>query len=226
MSTAPRPVDPCPDEHPVVRAVETRFPVLPAIYERWSPRSFASREPESHKLRSMFEAARLAPSAHNSQPARFLVGRKGRDGVFERLFACLDPHNREWAHQAPMLILAATTRQRFSQAKGDYVPYPHCMHDLGLAVMSMIIQAQHLGLYSHPMAAFDPERAQSLFDIPPLFAPGLMIAVGYLGSAEALPEPLRRHETAQRIRRPLEELVFEGGWGQPSSLFVEEEVEP
>lgn len=222
MNAAPK-AQPAPvssGHAPADRAVETRFLVLPAIAERWSPRSFADREPEPHKLRSMFEAARLAPSAHNSQPARFLVGRKGRDDVFGRLFDCLDPHNRDWAHAAPVLILAATTRQRFSQARAELVPYPHCMHDLGLAVMSMIIQAQHLGLHSHPMAAFDPERAQQIFAIPPLFAPGLMIAVGYLGPPEALTPDLRHHETATRTRRPLEDLVFEGAWGQASPLFA------
>lgn len=222
MSAIPqqRPVSGCSGDPAPDRTVETRYPVLPAIAERWSPRSFADREPEPHKLASMFEAARLAPSAHNSQPARFLVGRKGRDDLFDRLFDCLDPHNREWAHAAPVLVLAATTRRRFSQARAELVPYPHCMHDLGLAVMSMIIQAQHLGLHSHPMAAFDPERAQKLFAIPPLFAPGLMIAVGYLGSPEALPPDLRHHETAPRTRRPLEDFVFEGAWGQASPLFA------
>ena len=210
--------DPSPD-----RRVDTRYPVLPAILERWSPRSFDERQPEPHKLRSIFEAARLAPSAHNTQPARFLVGRKSRDEVFNKLFACLDPHNQEWAHSAPVLVLAATMRQRFSQARAEFVPYPHSMHDLGLAVMSMIIQAQHLGLHCHPMAAFDPERAQELLEIPPLFAPGLMIVLGYLGDAEALPPPLRKHETARRVRRPLEDMVFEGRWGQGSPLFAEDD---
>jgi nitroreductase len=112
-------------------------------------------------------------------------------------------------------------RQRFSQARGEFVPYPHAMHDLGLAVMSLIIQAQHLGLHCHPMAAFDPEKAQAVFEIPPLFAPGIMIAIGYLGSPDALPDDLRGHETGVRTRRPLEELVFEHGWGQPSPLFAD-----
>lgn len=192
--------------------LETRYPVLPAILERWSPRSFADRQPEVHKLQSMFEAARLAPSAHNTQPTRFLLGRKdGGGGAYERLFDCLDPHNREWAHCAPVLVLASVMRRRFSQVKADFVPYPHCMHDLGLAVMSLVLQGQHLGLHCHLMAAFDPEKAQRDFDIPPLFAPGIMIAIGYLGDPGALP---------RTTRRPLEEIVFEEAWGQSSPLFA------
>lgn len=188
--------------------------------ERWSPRSFADREPEAHKLQSMFEAARLAPSAHNTQPNRFLIGRKGHGGAWRRLFDCLDPHNRDWAHAVPVLVLASVMRRRFSQLKADFVPYPHAMHDLGLAVMSLILQGQHLGLHCHPMAAFDPEKAQAEFDIPALFAPGIMIAVGYLGAPEALPPELREKETSPRTRRPLEEIVFEGEWGQASPLLA------
>jgi len=119
-----------------------------------------------------------------------------------------------------VLGLASVMRRRFSQVKADFVPYPHCMHDLGLAVMSLIVQGQHLGLHCHPMAAFDPEKAQHDFDIPPLFAPGIMIAIGYLGDPDALPPELRDKETAPRTRRPLEETVFEDAWGQSSPLFA------
>lgn len=210
-----------PEETRPDRRVDTRYPVLAALADRWSPRSFADREPEPHKLRSMFEAARLAPSAHNSQPTRFLIGRRNHGDMFDRLYSCLDPHNADWAHRVPVLVLASVMRKRFNQTRGEFVPYSHFMHDLGLSVMSLIIQAQHLGLHCHPLAAFDPDRAQELFAIPPLFLPGMMIGVGYVGSPDVLPPDLRLRETARRTRRPLEELVFEGTWGEASSLFAD-----
>ena len=202
------------------KRLETRYPVLSAALDRWSPRSFSEKPPEAEKLQSMFEAARLAPSAHNTQPVRFLVARKAEDAAFyARLFSCLSEGNRVWAHSAPVLVLAAVMRRRFSQERADYVPYPHAMHDLGLAVMSLILQAQELGLFCHPMAGFDPERAQEEFAIPELFEPGIMIAVGYLGDPALLHEHLRERELGGRTRRPLQELVFEGAWGKPSPLF-------
>jgi nitroreductase len=200
--------------------VETRYPILPAIFNRWSPRSFADRLPEPEKLCAMFEAARLAPSAHNSQPTRFLLARKGHGDTWQRMFDCLDDHNREWAFRAPVLILASVTKRRFSQVTGSYVNYTHSMHDLGLAVMSLIIQAQHEGLYCHPLAAFDPDKAQTEFAIPELYRPGMIIATGYLGPAEVLPPDLLAKETAPRTRRCLEELVYEDEWGQASTLFA------
>lgn len=201
------------------RHVDTRYPVLPAINERWSPRSFSDRQPDPEVMCSLFEAARLAPSAHNSQPARFLFGRKGHGDVYDRLFDCLDDHNREWAHCVPVLVLAVTTRRRFSQVTGEFVPYSHCMHDLGLAVMSLVIEAQCRGLHSHLLAAFDAEKAQAEFSIPPLFLPGIVIALGYLGPADVLPPELYAKETAPRSRRMHEEVVFEHAWGQASPIF-------
>jgi nitroreductase len=200
------------------KQVPTAYPVLPLFAERWSPRSFADRAVEPAKLRSMFEAARLAPSAHNTQPARFLVTRRG-DDAYGRLFACLMEHNREWVGSAPVLVLAASMRERWSPVASAMVPYPHSTHDLGLAVMSFILQGRALGLYSHPMAAFDPDVAREAFAVPALFEPMIVLAVGYLGEPDVLPEPLRVRELAPRTRRPVEELVFEGTWGEPSTLF-------
>ena len=48
----------------------------------------------------------------------------------------------------------------------------------------------------------------------------VVIAVGYLGSPAALTEPLRQRELLPRTRRSLEEIVFEGGWDQPSPLLT------
>ena len=202
------------------KRVATRHPVLRILEDRWSPRSFADRPVDPEALRSLFEAARLAPSAHNTQPARFLLGRKGAGDTYSRLFECLSEGNQEWAHSAPVLVLAATLRQRFSPVASALVPYPHGTHDLGLAVMSLLLQAQALGLHAHPMAGFDPELARASFAIPALFEPMVVIAVGYLGNPDSLPDALRVRELAPRARRPLEELVFEGAWGRASPLLV------
>lgn len=203
----------------MTKRVEIRSEVLSALAERWSPRSFSDRPPDAEKLRSMFEAARLAPSAHNTQPARFLVTRKNGGDGWVRLLSCLSDANRTWARTAPVLVLANAMRQRYSQAEAKLVPYPHSMHDLGLAVMSAILQAQSVGLFCHPMAGFDPDLAREAFSIPPLFEPGVVIAVGYLGTPDVLSEELRRKEIASRTRHELSELVFEDEWGQPSPLF-------
>jgi nitroreductase len=198
--------------------VEVRSEVLPLFVERWSPRSFDEQPPSRDELRSMFEAARLAPSAHNTQPPRFVVTEKHRGTGYQRLFDCLSDGNRVWAHSAPVLILANAMRERYSQVAAEMVPYPHSMHDLGLAVMSLILQAQALGLVCHPMAGFDPDQAREAFAVPELFEPGVVIAVGHLGPADVLPPDLHAREIGPRSRRALEELVFEETWGRAATF--------
>ncbi len=203
------------------KQVEIRSEVLPVFVERWSPRSFDDTPPSRDQLRAMFEAARLAPSAHNTQPPRFVVTEKDRGSGYQRLYDCLSDGNRVWAHTAPVLILATALRERYSQVAAEMVPYPHSMHDLGLSVMSLIIQAQALGLVCHPMAGFDPDQAREAFAVPALFEPGVVIAVGHLGPADVLPPDLHAREVGPRSRRPLEELVFEDTWGRAATLLGE-----
>ena len=70
------------------------------------------------------------------------------------------------------------------------------------------------------MAGFDPDQAAEAFAVPPLFEPGVVIAVGYRGDPDVLTGDLRAREVGPRTRRPLDELVFEETWGQTASMFV------
>ena len=55
------------------------------IAGRWSPYGFAERGVPEPALRSLFEAARLAPSSFNEQPWRFLVVRREDGPGFARM---------------------------------------------------------------------------------------------------------------------------------------------
>jgi hypothetical protein len=62
------------------------------------------------------------------------------------------------------------------------------------------------------MGGFSSEKAQNVLQIPAGYQPVAMVAVGYAGDPEMLPEHLKARELAPRTRKPLEELVFEGVW--------------
>src|ERR687888_1294011 len=80
-------------------------PIQELIARRWSPYAFSDRPVSDDDLRSLFEAARWAPSSYNEQPWRYIVATKANPAEFERLLSCLVDPNQVWAKAAPVLAL-------------------------------------------------------------------------------------------------------------------------
>lgn len=147
------------------------------------------------------EAARWAASAGNSQPWRFLVTRRG-SADHAALLATLNEGNRSWAGHASLLMLAAT---QSVNAQGG--PMTWAQYDTGQAAAHLQAQAQVEGLHVHQMGGFDVSGAAAAFDLPEGVVPITVIAIG-AHSPDVLPEPYASRETADRTRRPLDELLL------------------
>ncbi len=193
---------------PDKRAV-TSAPLHPIIADRWSPRALdAAAVVTDQQLRSLLEAARWAASYGNTQPARYVVGRRG-DDTFGRIHDLLTPRNQSWAHAAAALVVGVAVT---GNDKGD-VPLPE--YGLGLATQNLVLQAVAEGLVAHQMGGFDAERARTEFDLPASARPIVVIAIGAAGDPELLDERTRSRELAPRSRLPLAEIAFAGTWGRP-----------
>ncbi len=197
-----------------IKTAKTKFPVLQPVAGRWSPRSFDAKEVSAESLQSLFEAARWSASAMNEQPWRFILGLKGNAG-WERLFDCLDEWNQKWAYTAPVLLLAIG-HQRYTSGNK---PNAYAAYDTGQAVSTMCIQASSMGLLLHQMGGFSVARAIETFALPEDYTPLTMIALGYPGDPEQLPEPYRSRDLTARERNDFTSFVFEDTFGNPSSLF-------
>jgi nitroreductase len=196
------------------KPAESSAPLHELIRERWSPRAFAERSIEPEKVRSLLEAARWAPSSFNGQPWSYIVATKDASEEFARLASCLVDGN-SWAKRAPLLLLAVA-KTHFAH---NGQPNRHAFHDVGMANENLVLQAEAMGLAVHQMAGFVVDRARELFQIPEGQEPATMLAVGYPGELNDLPEPLRARETSPRSRKPLAEMVFGGKWGTVSPLI-------
>ncbi len=187
--------------------------VLPIFHERWSPRSFADREVNPETLAKIFEAARWAASSFNEQPWRFIVGVSGSE-THRKIFESLGEFNQKWARTAPVLILDVALT-KFSH---NGTPNRVAFYDLGAAASYMTLEAASLGLATHQMAGFDPDKARELLGIPDEYVIGAVIALGYQDEPEKLGDAgLIEREVAPRTRKPLKEIVFEA-WGKPMEL--------
>jgi nitroreductase len=152
---------------------------------------------------------RWAPSCFNEQPWRFVIGVKEQDPVaFEQLASLLVSGN-DWAKEAPVLMLSVAKRAFTYNGS----PNRHASHDVGLATAMMVIQAESMGLVSHQMGGFVEEKAYEVLSIPrDAYEALTMIALGYPGNPEGLPEGLRERELAPRERQPLQSMVFSRVW--------------
>lgn len=191
------------------KPAQTQFHIHDLLARRWSPRAFDERPVDLDTLRTLFEAARWAPSSNNEQPWRFIVATKQHQMDWNRLFECLAEGNRRWAFRAPVLVLSIASMQ----FEDDGKPNRHAFHDTGLATENFVLQATAQGLVAHQMAGFDVEKARLDLRIPAGYEPVAMIAVGYPGDSALLPERLRERELRPRDRRPITAWTFSGQWG-------------
>jgi nitroreductase len=187
--------------------------VLHIFHTRWSPRSFTDRAVSAANLAKVFEAARWAASSYNEQPWRYLVGTRGSD-AYKKIFDSLMQVNQQWAVSAPVLILGAA-KTKFSH---NGSPNRVALYDLGAASSYLTLQASALGLSTHQMAGFDGNVARKAFAVPDEYEFGAVIALGYQGEPDALPnDQLRANEVAPRSRKAFSEFVF-SAWDTPAEI--------
>jgi nitroreductase len=185
----------------------TEADVDPMFPGRWSPRAFSPEPVDRAMLRSLFEAARWAPSSANEQPWLFVYAVSPEDRA--RFSEGLLEMNRAWASHAPVLVYLLT-RRRVAQGAWAGQPNPMASFDAGAAWMSFALQAHLRGLSAHAMGGIDRAKVASLLGVPTEeYEIIVAIAVGYRGDPAVLPEPMATRERPSE-RRPLGEVAVEG----------------
>ena len=112
--------------------------------------------------------------------------------------------NKVWAQHADVLVVAVA-RKTYEANKTENVT---ALHDLGMANAHLLLQASHLGIYSHMMGGFDHAKISEVLGLTHDQEPVAMIALGYLDEADKLEEPFKTRELSPRVRKPLEAFVF------------------
>jgi nitroreductase len=174
--------------------------------DRWSPRAFDPEPLSGVDIKSLFEAAKWAPSCFNEQPWLFIYAVTKKDlAVFLDL---LTDSNKIWAKNAPVIIFLFAHRRFAANGK----PNDWSKFDSGAAWMSFTVQARLMGLYTHGMAGFHRDRVCAALGVPEGdYEPVCAIVAGRYGDREALPEKLKASE-APNDRKPLSKVAMEGGF--------------
>ena len=163
------------------------------ISTRQSVRSYKPDDISDIELQQVLEAARLAPTAHNSQPLKLIIiNSAGREKELRRIY------DRDWFVQSPIVIcICGIPKQAWVRRDGkDY-----CEVDVAIAMDHLVLAAAELGLGTCWIADFNPEATREVLGLPDDVIPIVVTPLGYPND-----------QPRQKKRKDLNELVSYNQW--------------
>ncbi|HVW29582.1 MAG TPA: nitroreductase family protein [Polyangiaceae bacterium] len=183
----------------------------PMFLERWSRRSISDAPLSRDIVRALFEAARWAPSASNSQPWLFVYANDPE--TLANVRELIRPSNQRWALRAPLLVFVFA--RKFDPETRQ--PLRTGAFDTGAAWFSLALQGAKLGLVTHAMGGIHHEKTFDVLGVPESeFESMAAIAIGYPAAKDVLPEDLANRETPSQ-RKPQHEFAFHGRYVPPAA---------
>lgn len=161
------------------------------VSQRYSLRQFSPQKVEAEKLDLILQAGRLAPTACNFQPQRFLLLESQE--ALNKLHKCTDYH-----FGAPVAILICYDPEISWKRSADGLDSGYI--DAAIAATQMMLQATELGLGSTCVCAFDPAKMAREFSTEPALRPAILLPLGY-------PAPNARPAPAHTQRKAMETLL-------------------
>jgi nitroreductase len=170
------------------------------VKSRRSIRRFLDKPVERDKILTCIEAARLAPSADNVQPWRFLIiddpdlkSRFAKE-VFSGIYFVT-----KFAAKAPVIILILARLDIIANRIGKQIQNIHYYYiDTGIAGEHLVLQAEELGLGTCWIGWFNPRKARKFLKIPRKYKIVSLMVMGYY----------ERKPSRERKRKKLEEIAW------------------
>jgi len=154
---------------------------LQLVQSRRSIRKYQNRPVEREKILQCIEAARLAPSAENVQPWRFIVLddlkviQQFSDQVFSGIYS-----PTRFAAAAPIIIVILAKLDIITNRIGKQIQGIHFyLLDIGIAGEHFVLQAQELGLGTCWIGWFNIRKARKYLNIPRTYKIVSLISMGY-----------------------------------------------
>ncbi|NMC65826.1 MAG: hypothetical protein GYA53_06760 [Acidobacteria bacterium] len=159
------------------------------IQSRRSIRRYSPQPVEREKILACLEAARLAPSAENVQPWRFLVIDEPelKNQMAKEAFSGVYATSR-FAAGAPVLVLMLARLDLLANSLGRFVQGTQFyLLDLGIAGEHFVLKAEEQGLGTCWIGWFNLRAVRKLLDIPKKYRLVAMLSVGYPASRPVKP---------------------------------------
>lgn len=156
--------------------------LLDLFRQRQSVRVYDPSRPVSEEtLMRCIEAARLAPSACNAQPWKFIVinDPEVKNQMADHISGGILPMNH-FTRQAPVHVVIVREPANLTSNLGQVLKnkeYP--LTDIGIATIQFCLQATAEGLGTCIVGWFDEKKVKSLLNIPKSKRAELIITLGY-----------------------------------------------
>jgi nitroreductase len=151
------------------------------IAQRRSIRRYLDKPVEREKILECLEAARLAPSADNVQPWRFLVidDHVLKDKLSREVFTGIYSATK-FAAKAPVLILILARLDIIANRIGNQIQGVNFyLIDTGIAGEHIVLQAEEMGLGTCWIGWFNSRKARKVLDIPKKYKIVSLLSLGY-----------------------------------------------
>ncbi|MFV0554233.1 MAG: nitroreductase family protein [Mangrovibacterium sp.] len=171
--------------------------VITAIRNRYSERTYKSKPIKSEELFQILDAGRLAPSACNKQPWKFIVV-----SAKENLKALHEAYPRDWFATAPQVIVVCGEQEE-AWKRSNFDDKCSVDIDAAIAIDHMTLRATELGIGSCWVCNFNPQPVLEALELPEGVEPIALLPIGYPASASP----------SEKKRKAIEEVVFMEKWG-------------
>jgi Nitroreductase len=160
------------------------------IAKRQSERKYDARPVEPDKIMQCIEAARIAPSACNAQPWKFIV--VDEPELKKQLAAAAAGMGmNKFAIEAPVIVAVVLENPNAMSRIGSVLKgKEYTLMDIGIAVTHFCLQATDLGLGTCIIGWFDEKKVRKLLHVPGKKRIPLLLTVGY--STEELRKKQRK----------------------------------
>lgn len=173
---------------------------LELVIKRQSDRKYTNKEVDREIINRCLEAARLAPSASNSQPWTFIVVDEPvlKNKVANKTFGPLKTFNK-FVPQAPVIVAIVMEKPKLiTEAGGRIKKKEYPLIDIGIAAEHFCLQAAEEGLGTCMLGWFDEKAIKKLISVPKSKSIPLLITLGYTSD---------NYRTRNKIRKSSEEII-------------------
>ncbi len=165
------------------------------VLKRQSDRSYLPEPVSESDILKCIEAARLAPSACNSQPWRFVVV-NDRNLLSEMSSAASGSGMNKFVSQAPVVVAVVLEKMNITARIGSMLKNKdYSMLDIGMAVEHFCLQAAELGLGTCILGWFDEKKVAHILGVPKGKRIPLLIVMGHPAG-----------ENRKKVRKSMEEI--------------------